>query len=283
MAFPPSPRAVVTGAAGGLGRAFCLELVKRGARIVASDIDPAGLEETIRKVTDGARDGTSAEVHAVRCDVSKLDDVERLATEAERLLGGVDVLVNNAGVVAGGRVGDIPIADWEWVLGVNLWGVIHGCHVFAPRMRKQRAGHIVNVASSAGLVSFPWWAPYCVSKYGVVALSESLHGELAQDGVSVTVLCPGFFRSGIQQKGRVTADPALVRLMETLMAESPLQADGVARLALASAEAGKLYALTHADGRWVWRAKRWLPRPFYAVLPRLMRKRAKKMGYDIAM
>ena len=283
MAFPASPRAVVTGAASGLGREFCFELARRGARIVASDIDGAGLEETLRKVTDGVRNGSSPEVHAVRCDVSKVADVERLASEADRLLGGVDVLVNNAGVVAGGRVGDVPIADWEWVLGVNLWGVIHGCHVFAPRMRKQRSGHIVNVASSAGLVSFPWWAPYCVSKYGVVALSEALHGELAQEGVTVTVLCPGFFRSGIQKKGRVSADPALVQLMETLMAESSLQADGVARVALAAAEAGKLYALTHADGRWVWRVKRLLPRPFYAVLPRLMHKRAKKMGYEIAI
>src|SRR6266498_3005484 len=163
MPFPAFPRAVVTGAASGLGRELCLELARRGARIVASDVDAAGLDETLRRVTEEVRNGTPPAVHAVRCDVSKLDDVERLAAEAERLLGGVDVLVNNAGVVAGGRVGDIPMADWQWVLGVNLWGVIHGCHVFAPRMRRQRSGHIVNVASSAGLdATFTMWPERCL-------------------------------------------------------------------------------------------------------------------------
>jgi NAD(P)-dependent dehydrogenase (short-subunit alcohol dehydrogenase family) len=267
MPLAPNPRAVVTGASGGLGSALCREIVRRGGRVVASDVD-------LERARAGVAALAGAEAHAVACDVSKLDDVERLADEAERLLGGIDLVVNNAGVAVGGPIGDVPIADWQWILGVNLWGPIHGCHVFVPRLRRQGRGHILNVASTAGLVAAPNMAPYNVTKFGVVALSESLFGELAGSGVGVSVLCPTFFQTNIANAARLHGDPALRDLVQTLMAGARLQADDVARLALDGVARGALYVLPHADGRWMWRVKRLAPGPFHRLVPKLLALRA---------
>ena len=168
MSLVDAPRAVVTGAGSGLGRAFCHELRKRGARLICADIDEAAAQKTAAEVG-----GT-----AVRCDVAKIEDVEALAAAADRALGGVDLVINNAGVAVAGHVGDVSLDDWRWIMGVNLWGVIYGCHVFAPRLRKQGRGHILNVASAAGLLAPPGMAPYNVTKAAVVALSETLCAEL---------------------------------------------------------------------------------------------------------
>jgi NAD(P)-dependent dehydrogenase (short-subunit alcohol dehydrogenase family) len=283
MSIPSSPRAVVTGAASGLGRAFCVELARLGAKVLASDIDVAGAEETVGLLRAGGRT-RGVEAHAVRCDVSKLEDVQALADEADRRLGGVDVVVNNAGVAVGGRIGDIPIEDWRWLMGVNLWGVIHGCHVFLPRLRAQGRGHIVNVASAAGLLGFPGMAPYCVSKYGVVALSEALAGELAANGrgLGVTVLCPTFLRTNIHRNARATGDPKIIQVIDKLMDRSKLTAEDVARFALERARAGDLYALPHADGRWMWRLKRLVPDGWAKLMPQVMKRRARKLGIDLA-
>jgi NAD(P)-dependent dehydrogenase (short-subunit alcohol dehydrogenase family) len=267
MAFPAAPRAVVTGAGSGLGRALCHEIARRGGRVVASDVD-----------LDAAR-GTAAghaRMHAVACDVTRLDDVERLADESERLLGGLDLVVNNAGVAVGGEVGDVPIADWRWVVDVNLWGPVFGCHVFVPRLRRQGHGHVLNVASAAGLLSAPGMGPYNVTKSGVVALSETLRGELAGSGVGVSVLCPTFFQTNIASASRLTGDPDRLEMVQTLMARARVQADGVARIALDAVARGDLYVLPHRDGRWLWRVKRAVPRAFHALTPRMLALRARR-------
>jgi NAD(P)-dependent dehydrogenase (short-subunit alcohol dehydrogenase family) len=261
MTLVDSPRAVVTGAGGGLGRAFCHELHKRGARIVCADIDEAAAQQTAREVG-----GT-----AVRCDVSRIEDIEAVAAAAELALGGVDLVINNAGVAVAGPVGDVPLDDWRWIMGVNLWGVIYGCHVFAPRLRKQGRGHILNVASAAGLLSPPGMAPYNVTKAAVVALSETLNAELKGTGVGVTVLCPTFFRTNIGRNAR-GSDPKQAAFVEKMMARSKIQADDVARLALDAAVRGELYALPHADGRWMWRLKRWAPSQFVSVTAKVASK-----------
>lgn len=260
MSIPDRPRAVVTGGGSGLGRAFCLELARRRGTIVVADVDEAGAAETAKLVAEAG--GTA---HTRSCDVTSSDAVERLAAESETLLGGVDLVVNNAGVAVGGPIGVVPLEDWRWVIGVNLWGVIHGCHAFVPRMKARGRGHVLNVASAAGLLSAPEMGPYNVTKAGVVALSETLAAELRGSGVGVTVLCPTFFRTNIHKAARAhgSADPAMV---ERLMDRAKVQADGVARFALRAADAGILYALPHGDGRSFWRLKRLAPESYQRVL-----------------
>jgi NAD(P)-dependent dehydrogenase (short-subunit alcohol dehydrogenase family) len=274
MPIPDRPRVVVTGAGSGLGRAFCLELARRGGRILGVDIDLGRAEETAALCKP-----LGGELRPGRCDVSKADEVAALATQMDGAFGGTDLVINNAGVAVSGRVGNIPLPDWQWIVGVNLWGVIYGCHTFVPRFRAAGGGTVLNVASAAGLLAAPEMAPYNVTKSGVVALSETLHAELAGTGVSVTVLCPTFFRTNIARDGRANDSSALPEDAQKLMDRASVQAPEVARMALDAASAGKLYALPHADGRWMWRVKRAMPETFQGTLvPRvveMMRRRAK--------
>ena len=274
MSIPSHPRAVVTGGAGGLGRAFCLELARRGGQLVVADIDAAGAAETVALV-----ERAGGRAIATTCDVAKLEEVERLATLADDKLGGCDLVINNAGVAVGGAVGDVPIADWEWIMGINLWGVIYGCHVFVPRFKQQGRGHVINVASAAGLLSAGEMGPYNVTKAGVVALSETLASELRTHGVGVTVLCPTFFRTNIGKSSRTTNNDAARVMVEKLMDRAKVQADGVARFALETADRGELYAVPHADGHWMWRLKRLVPEHYYrTIVPKLMGAMRKRTG-----
>jgi short-subunit dehydrogenase len=192
-------------------------------------------------------------------------------------LGGVDLLVNNAGVASGGEVGQLPLAEWKRVLDVNLWGVILGCHSFVPRLRQQGSGHILNIASAAGLISVGYMAPYNVSKAGVVSLSETLYLELKSVGIGVTVACPTFFGSNIAASAQYT-DPSLGTAGSRLVGQARTGPETVARECLRAVEQGAHYALPIADGRWAWRLKRLSPDAFlYATLlfqRRIMKKDA---------
>ena len=274
MGLSKQPRAVVTGAGSGLGRAFCIEIVKRNGRVIASDID-----ENAARATAELLKGAAV---PARCDVSKLDDVEALALLAEKELGGVDLVVNNAGVAVGGKVGEVSIPDWQWQISINLWGVIHGCHVFVPRLRKQNYGHVINIASAAGFAGMPLMAPYCVTKSGVMALSEALYGELGSTKIGVTVVCPTFFQTNIAKSSRGPNGINEVRgLTEKLMAASKVTAEDVARHALKTANAGDLYAIPMADGRWLWRMKRLMPQRFLGMARNVAAKQAKKFGVNV--
>ena len=263
MPLPDRPRVVITGAGSGLGRAFCVELARRGARLLASDIDEAAAQATVTALS-------GIEASTLRCDVANLADVEALATTADARLGGVDLLINNAGVAVGGPIGDIPIDSWQWIMGINLWGPIHGCHVFAPRFRKQGSGHILNVASAAGLLASPQMGPYNVTKSGVVALSETLYGELSPLGIGVSVLCPTFFQTNIANNSRLHGDPGMLEMVKTLMGGASVQAEQVARIALDAVAAGRLYIVPHTDGRWLWRLKRLHPAGFQSLAHRAL-------------
>lgn len=266
MSIPDKPRAVVTGGAGGLGRAICLALARRSASILVADRDLAGAEETARLAA-----AAGGKAHAVHCDVAKAGEVVNLLVLADEKLGGVDLLVNNAGVAVGGPVGDVPLADWEWIMGINLWGVIYGCHTFAPRFKAQRSGHILNVASAAGLLSAPEMGPYNVTKAGVVALSETLSAELREHGPGVTVLCPTFFQTNILASSRRSKAAADVEgVVAQRMAQSRLQADGVAEAALKGCDKNALYVVPMADGKWAWRMKRLAPERYHSIMPRVI-------------
>lgn len=257
MSLHPDARTVITGAGSGFGRALALGLAARKGRLVLSDVNLAAVEETAKMALGaGAR-----EAIALRCDVTKLDDVEALAQAATRGPGGetveVGLVVNNAGVATGGNIGEAPIAHWRLTIDVNLWGVIHGCHVFVPILRGQKKGHILNVASAAGLVSTPSMGAYNVTKAGVVALSETLAGELAGSGVGVTTLCPTFFRTNIAASGQFSDDKTR-RMAEKLVARG-IDAETVVDAALSAVAKDELYCVPMADGRWLWRAKRLAP------------------------
>lgn len=192
--------AVVTGAGSGLGRELALRFARAGMKLALADVDEAALAQTENELKAA---GTAA--IAVRCDVSDGADVETLAARTLDAFGAVHVVCNNAGIAPLGVVWENTVADWRWTLGVNLWGVIHGVRVFTPiLLRQDDEGHVVNTASVAGLIAPPGMGMYNVSKHAVVALSETLHHDLALRGAKVrcSVVCPAYFPSGIAESER---------------------------------------------------------------------------------
>jgi len=247
-------RAVVTGAGSGIGRAFALELARRGGRVVCSDLNPATAEATAETIRE-----QGGHALAVPCDVSVLAQVEDLADRAQEWFGEAPTLViNNAGVGAGGKpVGEISMEDWHWVMGVNMWGVVHGCHVFTPRLRTGGGGGIINVCSTASFAAAPSMGPYNASKAAVLALSETLAAETAGAGITVTALCPTVVKTNIFRDGRI--DESVTPLMNKWVSLTGVSAEGVAETTLKALDKGRLYVLPQVDARLIWRAKRYLP------------------------
>jgi NAD(P)-dependent dehydrogenase (short-subunit alcohol dehydrogenase family) len=187
--------AVITGAASGIGRGIAERSAKEGMKVVLADVNQAKLAEAESELK-----AIGPAVLAVQTDVSKRSDVERLAKQTLDAFGQVHLLVNNAGVGAGGSPWEATWNDWEWVMGVNLWGVIHGVKVFTPLMLAQNTEcHVVNTSSAAGLVVGGASAPYSATKHAVVALSESLYLAFQRQKalVKVSVLCPGLVHTNI--------------------------------------------------------------------------------------
>jgi NAD(P)-dependent dehydrogenase (short-subunit alcohol dehydrogenase family) len=246
--------AVITGAGSGIGAAFATELARRGGRIVCSDVN-----ENAARATADAITAAGGHAVAVRCDVTRIEDVHGLAAKAQVWFDGPPTLViNNAGVGAGGQaIGDADLDDWNWVLGINLWGPIHGCHVFAPILRETGYGGIINVASAAAFGAAPGMAAYNVSKAGVLSLSETLAAELSGTGVHVTVLCPTFVKTNIVESGRITAQSS--QLADRLMRWTGFAPERVARMCLDTHDRGGLYCMPQPDARIGWGIKRFTP------------------------
>lgn len=192
--------AVITGAASGIGRGLSERCAHEGMKVVIADVDESALAKVEKELQS-----KGTQVLSVLTDVSKVSDVETLMKKTLDTFGEVHLLVNNAGVVAGNTIWESTAADWEWVMGVNLWGVIYGLRFFVPVMLKQDTeAHIINTASATGLVSYNLSAPYQVAKHGVVALSEHLYYSLRQRNakVNVSVLCSGWVKTRILNSGR---------------------------------------------------------------------------------
>lgn len=253
-------RAVVTGGGSGLGRAICEDLAGRGARVLVTDINLDTAEETVAILR-----GRGSEAHAMVVDVRKPDQVEAMEAKAQELWGGTDVLVNNAGLAVVGELGKIPVEEWQFQVDVNLMGVIWGCHYFGPKMVAQGSGHILNVASSAGLLAAPTMGPYNVTKAGVVALSETLFAEIGPKGVQVSALCPTFLRTNIHKDTRAFGGGTGEKT-DKLITEAKWSAEEVAKVAVDELLEGNLYIIPQTDGKVLWRAKRVLGQHFYAAL-----------------
>ncbi|MGB3442255.1 MAG: SDR family oxidoreductase [Actinophytocola sp.] len=231
-------RVLVTGGASGLGRAIATRYAHAGWRVLVSDVDDAAAEATAKEI------GASA----IGLDVTSDEDWAGAREWCEREWGGLDVLVNNAGVGAGGRFEKIGMADWDWIWEINLKGVVRGCRTFTPDFKARGSGHLVNVASLAGIMNLPAMSSYNVTKAAVISLSDTLRLELEPYGVHTTVVCPAFVRTNLGDRLR-SPDPALATLMDRLMASSKITAEDVADQVFTAVAGKKFLLLTHPDGR----------------------------------
>ncbi len=251
--------AAVTGAASGLGRAMALALGAQGMRLALADVDAPGLAQTV-----AALRSSGTRCFSMRVDVSRAAEVEAFAQRTEAELGGAHLVCNNAGVALTGAVWENSELDWEWLLGVNLRGVVNGVRAFAPRLIARDRGHIVNTASVAGFISPPGMGAYAVSKHAVVALSEALHHDLRERGsrVGVSVLCPAYVPTGIAESGRnrprelgSSRQTAKDLMLKKAVAAGRQSADDIARAVVAAVKADRFYILTHPSIKGAIRAR----------------------------
>jgi NAD(P)-dependent dehydrogenase (short-subunit alcohol dehydrogenase family) len=250
--------AVITGGASGIGRALAERFAAEGMKIVIADIDEVAMRAVEVQLAEG---GT--EVLTQVCDTSLEAEMQALADAAVSRFGGAHVLCNNAGVIGKGDAWRSPIAVWDWVIGINLYGVIHGIRAFLPIMEDQGEGHIVNTASMAGLVALPGAAPYNVTKTGVVALSEGLYLELKATGspVRVSALCPGFVKTNLAKGQKWTerlgsepgaAQTPMAQMMDAVLAqgvEEGIEATDVADQVVDAIRTERFWILTHPEMR----------------------------------
>ena len=245
--------AAVTGAASGLGRAMAFAFAGEGMHLALADVDESALRQTFAEVK-----GRGIRAFSMTADVSKGEEVEAFAARTVSELQAVHLVCNNAGVSPLGAAWENSVDEWRWILGVNLWGVIHGVRAFAPRLIAQGEGHIVNTASVAGLICPPGSGAYNVTKHAVVALSETLHHDLRSRGspVGVSVLCPAYVPTGIadSERNRPRGMTVSEKSAETLAHEAMLRkavssgrlsAADIAHAVVAAVKEDRFYVLTH--------------------------------------
>lgn len=246
-------RVLITGAASGLGRTLALRFAKEKAEICIADINQAGAADTLSLVQQA---GGSGFIYAL--DVRYEAQWNALRDEITERWGGVDVVVNNAGVATGDRVDAGEWAWWEWIIDINLKGVALGCRTFTPMFKQQKKGNFINVASLAGLLTAPSMSSYNVTKAAVIALSETMHYELMPYGIGTMALCPGFFRTNLANAMK-TSDPSMLKFVDKVFEKSELNGDDIANIAFQDMLKNKMICNPHPTGRRAYFIKRYLP------------------------
>ncbi|MEM8945961.1 MAG: SDR family NAD(P)-dependent oxidoreductase [Planctomycetota bacterium] len=253
--------ALITGAGSGLGREFCLQLGRLGWHLAVTDTDLVAAERTHAEIV---AIGSSGQVELL--DVTQRDAWQRLVDRLQHEWPRLDLLVNNAGVCGTGKVGSPSDDQFGHIFDVNFQGTLNGCQAMIPWLRSTAPGGcIVNVASIFGLVAPPTMAAYNCSKAAVVALSETLYGELRPHGIGVTVVAPGFFDSQLVERGHFASDEDR-HVAKQYVANSKITAEDVVRVALSAANKGQLYTVLGRKARWIWRLKRLLPARFARII-----------------
>ena len=251
---------VITGAGSGFGRGLALDFAKLGWKVAVSDINMERVEESVRLVNGAGGQGI-----AIRCDVTKPEEVQGLADAVISKWGTADIIINNAGVPVLGFMEKITLEDWRFEIDVMLMSVIYGCRTFIPIFKKQGWGHIVNTASSAGIVSLPEMSPYNVTKAGVISLSETLRGELKGSNIGVTVVCPTFFKTNLMDQARST-DERQLKMGEAFFNKFSFgTVESVSRATFKAIRKNKLYVLPQPDSKLFWFMKRMTPNTYYNV------------------
>ncbi len=276
MPHASTPRlALVTGAGSGLGRAFALELTRLGGwHVVIADINQASAEETLQLVIAA---GGSGQVEML--DVRHPEAWEQLRTKLKSEHPALNLLINNAGVVASGRIDALPLADFDWAYSINTRGVIIGCQTMIPWLGENSgnsgASYILNVASICGFLAPPGLAAYNASKAAIIAISETLASELRGTNIGVTVVCPWFFKTQLLESGRFTQQSSKAA-GDQLMSTSPLNATRVAKEALRATFRKRLHHVMGPWARIMWRAKRIAPALFHWLQDIVVQRNAKR-------
>jgi len=247
----------ISGAGSGFGAALAHKYAADGWKVAVTDINEDRARQTLFEIKQLGGEG-----FYMRLDTTQSDHWQQLEDAVMQHWGGLQVLVNNAGVATAGNVEDTSIDDWQWVLDIDLMGVVRGCHQFARLFKQQGFGHIVNISSFAGLAGLPFIVSYGVAKAGVVALSEALRAEMQPYGVGVTVVCPAFVRTRLLDTFRTTK-PDTMAMVTRWMDNSGVTADDVARDIQAAVKNKTFLLLTHAATRKAWKLKRWFPEKYF--------------------
>ncbi|NKI18024.1 SDR family oxidoreductase [Spongiibacter sp. KMU-166] len=252
-------RVFITGGASGLGKALAECFAKEGYAVCIGDInDERGLEAE----TELLQLGKAKYLH---CNVQQESDLQSAADWLKQEWGGVDIVINNAGVATAGTIDGFSLDDWQWVMDINVLGVVRGCKVFTPLLREQGGGQLVNIASLAGLIHPPKMSSYCATKAAVVALSETLSIELDRDNIAVSVVCPSFFRTNLAESVRAS-DAGSELMTRKLVNKAKLGAEEIARRVYKGVVRRDFHILPHADSRRLFRLKRLLPFRHYRAL-----------------
>ncbi len=262
-------RVLVTGAASGLGRAMALAWSRRGAKVAIADLNTGRGAESVQLCQDAG----AAEAHFLHLDVTREGDFLHAAQWVQQHWQGLDILVNNAGVAGGGSFDGISEADWQWMLNINLMGVVRGCSAFTPMFKQQESGQFVNIASMAGLLNPPAMSSYNVAKAGVVALSETLAAELSPWNIRTLAVCPSYFRTHLDESVR-THDAAMKAALAKLLDSSDITADDIAEGIVAAVANGDSLYLPHERARAAWHFKRQQPEKYQEESRALARKQA---------